>query len=140
VGTADTAAAAAKCGAAGRVTTEMCKLFKAANKASRAGGYHWDSIARCKAPDSLPWHPSGRACDLTYGKIGKAAKGGNLSDGNKLVKWLRKNHKKYDINHVIWQGRIYSNVNWSGRHYSKCTKRASVTTCHKDHVHVATSS
>ncbi|MCO6006218.1 hypothetical protein NE236_14590 [Actinoallomurus purpureus] len=138
-GAATTADAAAKptyveCGAAHKVTKKMCAVFKAADKASRAGGYHWDRTGRCKSADRLNWHPSGRACDLIYGKLGSPAKQGNLKDGNKLVKWLVAHHSKYSLHHVIWQSRIYSGGNWKARPYP-CK---GVTDCHKDHVHVAT--
>ena len=126
-----------KCGHAGRVTKKMCTLYKAAGSAASSGGYHWDSIG-CLRSDRLPYHPEGRACDLAYGKIGRAATGGNKTDGDKMAKWLVKHHTKYAIDHVIWRGIIYSpNGQWRGHKDKNCTSRASVTTCHKDHVHVA---
>ncbi|WP_433271546.1 hypothetical protein ACQPZF_12675 [Actinosynnema sp. CS-041913] len=129
----DAVDAAAACPA--RLTAKMCKLYKAMLSKSTSGKYKWDSIG-CYRQDSLPYHPEGRACDLVYGKIGKKATGDNLADGNKMKNWLVKNHAKYKLDHVIWQGRIYSaRTNWStsGRPQS-CS---GVTDCHRDHVHVA---
>ncbi|GAA0367434.1 hypothetical protein NE235_03325 [Actinoallomurus spadix] len=134
---AATASKLVKCGKAGKVTKKMCTLYKKAGPAASKGGYHWDSVG-CLRKDPLPYHPEGRACDLVYGKIGKKATGDNKSDGTKMVKWLVAHHKKYSIDHVIWQGVIYSpNGNWRGHKDKNCTSRAGVTVCHRDHVHVA---
>ncbi|WP_433180222.1 hypothetical protein [Actinoallomurus sp. CA-150999] len=55
-----------------------------------------------------------------------------------MMKWLVKNHAKYSIDHVIWQGIIYSpNGNWLGHPDKHCKKHSGATTCHRDHVHVA---
>ncbi|GAB3962603.1 hypothetical protein GCM10029978_018430 [Actinoallomurus acanthiterrae] len=139
--TAGTAQAASAqlvgCGAAGKVTAKMCKLYKAASSASSKGHYHWDSQG-CKHPDPLPYHPQGRACDLVYGKIGRTATGDNRADGYKMVKWLVGHHGAYSIDHIIWQGIIYSpNGNWRGHKDKNCKKGSGVTVCHRDHVHVA---
>jgi hypothetical protein len=125
------------CGSAGKVTAKMCRLYKAASSASSKGHYHWDSVG-CRRSDPLPYHPQGRACDLVYGKIGKAATGDNKSDGTKMMKWLVAHHSQYAIDHIIWQGVIYSpNGNWRGHADKNCKKGSGVTACHRDHVHVA---
>jgi hypothetical protein len=134
---AATSAKLVSCGKAGKVTKKMCTLYKKADAVSRKGGYHWDALG-CLRKDSLPYHPEGRACDLVYGKIGKAATGDNKSDGTKMMKWLVANHKKYAIDHIIWQGVIYSpNGNWRGHADKNCKRGSGVTVCHRDHVHVA---
>ena len=127
------AAAAAKCPA--KVTKKMCTAYRAMLKVAKKGGYKWDGIG-CYRKDSLPYHPEGRACDLVYGKIGKQAKGDNLRDGTKMKNWLVKNHAKYKLDHVIWQGRIYSaRTGWSSK--GRPQSCSGVTDCHRDHVHVA---
>lgn len=130
----DPALAAVSCPA--KVTKKMCKLYKPMYDAAKKGKFLWDKRGRCKGADRLPYHPEGRACDLVYGKIGKPARGDALKRGNKLKDWLVKNHGKYQLHHVIWNGKIYSSrTNWraSGRPYS-CS---GTTDCHRDHVHVA---
>ncbi|GAB2938018.1 hypothetical protein GCM10027280_27810 [Micromonospora polyrhachis] len=134
---ATTTAAKAKCPS--RTTSKMCKLYRAMLSKAKAGGFKWDRIGCYRAPDSYPYHPSGRACDLMYGPGGTAAKGSNKSDGDKMRAWLVKNHKKYKIDHVMWRGKVYSpRGNWKGYAQSGCSgKRPPVTACHYDHVHVA---
>lgn len=127
------AAAAPKCPA--NITRKMCTLYKAMYKVARKGDYLWDDIG-CYRQDPLPYHPEGRACDLVYGKIGKKATGDNLRDGDKLKNWLIRNHAKFNLDHVIWQQRIYSaRTNWSSA--GRPQPCSGVTDCHRDHVHVA---
>jgi hypothetical protein len=132
-GSSSAAASAVKCPS--KITKRMCTLYRAMYTVSKKGGYKWDGIG-CYRKDSLPYHPEGRACDLVYGKIGKQAKGDNLSDGTRMKNWLVKNHAKYKLDHVIWQGRIYSaRTNWSSK--GRPQSCSGVTACHRDHVHVA---
>ncbi|HWG98414.1 MAG TPA: hypothetical protein VNV66_03605 [Pilimelia sp.] len=131
-------AAAVACPA--RTTKKMCTLYRAAYRAGTKGKYRWDSVG-CYRADRLPFHPQGRACDLVYGRIGKLATGDNRTDGDKMRSWLVKNRKKYNLDHVMWRGRIYSaRTNWSskGRPQPGCANwKRKITTCHYDHVHVA---
>ncbi|GAA3862582.1 hypothetical protein GCM10022243_31350 [Saccharothrix violaceirubra] len=132
--TDDVALAAVGCPSG--VTKKMCRLYKSMYDSAKKGKYLWDKRGRCKGPDRLPYHPEGRACDLVYGKIGKPAGGDALKRGNRLKDWLVANHRRFQLHHVIWNGKIYSSrTNWraSGRPYS-CS---GTTDCHRDHIHVA---
>ncbi len=122
------------------ITTKMCRLYKAMSTAATRGEYRWKSVGCYRSPDSYPYHPSGRACDLSYA-YGAPATGASKDNGSRLKRWLVKNHAKYGIDHVMWRGRVYSSSdNWDpkGHVQSGCSGRnISWTGCHYDHVHVA---
>jgi hypothetical protein len=82
--------------------------------------------------DSLPWHPQGKAIDCMIPDP-LSPKGKALGDqvlGFALSRW-----KEFNLNHVIWQDRI-----WTAPDHSEPFGAAwgDITQAHRDHVHVAT--
>jgi hypothetical protein len=82
--------------------------------------------------DSLPWHPNGQAIDCMIpdplSPRGKAL--GDQVLGFALGRW-----KEFNLNHVIWQNRIWNSPNHSepfGANWND------ITQAHRNHVHVAT--
>jgi hypothetical protein len=82
--------------------------------------------------DSLPWHPQGKALDcMIPGALSPQGKAlGDQVLGFALSRW-----KEFNLNHVIWQDRI-----WTSPDHSEPFGAAwgDITQAHRDHVHVAT--
>ena len=53
-------------------------------------------------------HPLGRACDVTFGRLGTFAGPDDVLRGWVLASWLRANAAPLQVSYVIWQGRIWS--------------------------------
>jgi hypothetical protein len=87
-------------------------------------------------------HPKGRACDYTFGRIGRYPGPADVQRGWALATWLRANTAALHVDYVIWQGRIWSRAHdasgWrpytGGGHYAS----TGPTNGHYDHVHVST--
>ena len=82
-------------------------------------------------PDSLPWHPQGKAIDVMIpdptSPHGKAL-------GDAVLRFALQHKDAFNINHVIWRQTIYSPDGSS----QLMENRGSPTANHFDHVHIAT--
>jgi hypothetical protein len=95
-----------------------------------------------RSGDPYSDHPTGKACDYTFGRIGTYPGPDDVQRGWTLATWLRANAIPLQVNYVIWQGRIWSRTHdaegWraytGGGHYSA----SGPTNGHYDHVHVST--
>ena len=119
----------------GKITPRMKKFYDEAEKAgfgSPPGG-----VGCWRSDDPYPWHPRGNACDYMY-KIGSPAKGKDLEDGNKFVKWAQDNADRLDVFYLIWQGKIWNRSTGKWKVYDgyNGTALQNPTTGHFDHVHV----
>lgn len=87
-------------------------------------------IGGCR-PDSLPWHPQGKAIDVMIpdpmSPAGKAL-------GDAVMRFAMQHREKFDLNHVIWRQTMYL-PDGSVQHMEN---RGSPTQNHMDHVHIAT--
>ncbi|SHF03088.1 hypothetical protein [Streptoalloteichus hindustanus] len=125
-----------------KVTRRMCVAYKATEKHAKDKKIRWSKGQHCfRNKDGKNYHYDGVACDLMYVSGGGKATGSTLTKGNNLKKWLVANHKRLKLDHVMWQGRIYSpRTNWSqsGRPQPGCADgKGGNTVCHRDHIHVA---
>jgi hypothetical protein len=84
-------------------------------------------------------HPNGRACDITFGAIGRYPTAGERSDGWALANWLTDNHRPLGIAYVIWDGRIWTaNGGWRPYTGAGIYNPRHPTGGHYDHIHVST--
>ena len=118
----------------GKITPRMKKFY---DEAAKAGFGSPPGGIGCWRPDSMRWHPGGTACDYMY-KIGTPAKGKDLADGNKFVKWAMKNSERLDVYYLIWQGKIWTRSSGKWKQYGGYggPTNQNATTGHYDHVHV----
>jgi hypothetical protein len=81
--------------------------------------------------DPLPWHPNGLAIDVM---IPNPHTPEGIELGNQIAGYALANAKRWGINHVIWQQKIYPGIgagSWTADYGSE-------TANHYDHVHIAT--
>ena len=81
--------------------------------------------------DPLPWHPNGLAIDVM---IPNPHTPQGIELGNQIAGYALANAKRWGINHVIWQQKIYPGIgagSWTADYGSE-------TANHYDHVHIAT--
>lgn len=87
-------------------------------------------------------HPLGKACDITFGRIGTFPGAADVARGWALAKWLRANAAALRVKYVIWQGRIwsrsYDRAGWRAYDGGGVYDPSSPTGGHYDHVHVST--
>ncbi|GAB3764463.1 SH3 domain-containing protein [Microlunatus parietis] len=79
-------------------------------------------------------HRDGRAIDIMIPKYGTSA---GKALGDEIASYLKKNHKKYGINYLIWQQRIW-NIERDSEGWRWMAGRGNDSANHYDHVHVTT--
>lgn len=98
----------------------------------------WDRHAWNPTSD----HPRGKACDITFGRIGTFPGTADVTSGWALATWLRANAAALRANYVIWQGRIWSRSHdrdgWRAYAGGGVYNPSDPTGGHYDHVHVST--
>ena len=97
----------------------------------------WDRHAWNPTSD----HPLGRACDVTFGRLGTFPGSADVKRGWELANWLRANSDRLRVSYVIWQGRIWS-AQRAGQGWRTYTgggvyDASDPTGGHYDHVHVS---
>jgi hypothetical protein len=96
----------------------------------------WCWAARPGNPTSD--HPSGRACDITYGAIGRFPTRTERAQGWQTANWLVANADPLAISYVIWDGRIWSRTGgWRAYTGGGVYNPNHPTGGHYDHVHVS---
>jgi hypothetical protein len=97
----------------------------------------WDRHAWNPGSD----HPHGKACDVTFGRIGQFPGQADVARGWSLARWLRANAAALHVSYVIWQGRIWSRSRdrdgWRPYGGGGVYDPTSPTGGHYDHVHVS---
>ncbi|MFT3860925.1 M23 family metallopeptidase [Micropruina sp.] len=99
----------------------------------------WDPHAWNPTSD----HPKGRACDITFGMIGRFPDRADKAAGDRLADWLtdKTNAETWGINYVIWQGRIWSlaraSEGWRPYTGGGIYDPRDPTGGHYDHVHLS---
>lgn len=78
-------------------------------------------------PDSLPWHPTGRALDIMLPSVDDVAL------GNQIAAFLIAHASEFNINHIMYRQRMWL----PGQGWSAMEDRGGTTANHYDHVHVA---
>ncbi|MGO8850106.1 glycoside hydrolase [Mycobacterium sp.] len=81
--------------------------------------------------DPLPWHPKGLAIDVMIPNHDSPE---GIELGNQIAGYALANAKRWGVNHVIWQQKIYPGVgagSWTADYGNE-------TLNHYDHVHIAT--
>lgn len=77
-------------------------------------------------PDSMPYHPSGRALDIMLPSMSQNGLGWQIA------RWVVANASAFNVDHVIFDQQIWvSGMGWRGME-----DRGSATANHRDHVHV----
>lgn len=79
-------------------------------------------------------HRDGRAIDIMIPKYGTSS---GKALGDEVAAWLRKNHKKFGVNYLIWQQRIW-NIERDGEGWRWMADRGDDSANHYNHVHVTT--
>ncbi|MBC3763735.1 hypothetical protein ACUN7V_08275 [Quadrisphaera oryzae] len=86
-------------------------------------------------------HPKGRACDITFGTIGKYPDDADTARGWTLATWLVDNADALHVSYVIWQGHIWSTSRskegWRIYTGGGVYNPTGPTGGHYDHVHVS---
>lgn len=82
--------------------------------------------------DSLPWHPQGKAIDCM---IPDPLSPHGIALGDQVLGFALAHWKEFNLNHVIWQDRI-----WTGPDHSEPfgANWSDIAQAHRNHVHVAT--
>ena len=98
----------------------------------------WDRHAWNPTSD----HPLGKACDVTFGRLGTFPGPDDVLRGWVLASWLRANAAPLQVSYVIWQGRIWSpsrdSESWRAYGGGGVYDASSPTGGHYDHVHLST--
>ena len=98
----------------------------------------WDRHAWNPTSD----HPLGKACDVTFGRLGTFPGPDDVLRGWVLANWLRANAAPLQVSYVIWQGRIWSpsrdSESWRAYGGGGVYDASSPTGGHYDHVHLST--
>lgn len=82
-------------------------------------------------------HPQGRACDITFGEIGRFPTAAERQAGWRMANWLVAKAEPLAIAYVIWDGRIWSGGNWTAYTGGGVYDPRHPTGGHHDHVHVS---
>ncbi|MBS3941472.1 MAG: hypothetical protein KG028_10975 [Actinobacteria bacterium] len=82
-------------------------------------------------------HPHGRACDITYGVIGRFPTPSERAAGWAFADWLVANAQQLDIAYVIWDGRIWTSTGWRTYTGGGVYNPNHPTGGHYDHIHVS---
>jgi hypothetical protein len=83
-------------------------------------------------------HPRGRACDITYGAIGRFPTTSERAEGWAMADWLTANAQPLGVAYVIWDGLIWSPISgWGPYSGGGIYNPADPTGGHYDHVHVS---
>ncbi len=97
----------------------------------------WDQHAWNPTSD----HPRGRACDYTFGTLGRFPSPADADRGWVLAGWLRANASALHVSYVVWQGRIWSarrdGEGWRAYAGGGVYDADDPTGGHYDHVHVS---
>ncbi|MEX0705410.1 MAG: lytic transglycosylase domain-containing protein, partial [Nitriliruptoraceae bacterium] len=83
-------------------------------------------------------HPRGRACDITYGAIGRFPTPAERAQGRAMTDWLITHADALGVSYLIWEGRIWSprsgwRIYTGGRIYDP----RHPTGGHYDHIHIS---
>jgi hypothetical protein len=82
-------------------------------------------------------HPRGRACDITFGQIGRLPTAPERAAGWRMADWLTANAEPLGIAYVIWDGRIWSGSGWRSYTGGGVYNPNHPTGGHYDHIHVS---
>ncbi len=82
-------------------------------------------------------HPRGRACDITYGAIGRFPTPTERTDGWEAASWLAANAELLGITYIIWDGRIWTGSGWRAYTGGGIYNPRNPTGGHYDHIHVS---
>jgi hypothetical protein len=97
----------------------------------------WDRHAWNPTSD----HPLGRACDFTFGELGRFPDTDDVARGWAMAAWARANASALRITYVIWQGRIWTvshaRAGWRAYTGGGVYDPSDPTGGHYDHVHIS---
>jgi hypothetical protein len=83
-------------------------------------------------------HPRGRACDITYGAIGRFPTTRERADGWAMADWLITNAEPLGLAYVIWDGHIWSPFSgWRPYTGGGIYNPSHPTGGHHDHIHIS---
>lgn len=90
-------------------------------------------------PDSMPYHPSGRAVDIMM--VGAGFKDFMSPEaqglGDEVAKFFQDNAEAFGIDHIIWKQHVWSPQR-ADEGWRQMEDRGSRTANHFDHVHITT--
>jgi hypothetical protein len=83
-------------------------------------------------------HPAGRACDITFGAIGRHPTAAERAAGWRMADWLTDQAHRLELAYVIWDGRIWSpRSGWRAYTGGGVYNPNHPTGGHYDHIHVS---
>ena len=82
-------------------------------------------------------HPQGRACDITFGAIGRHPTATERTHGWHVANWLTTNAHPLHLDYIIWDGLIWTGTDWRGYHGGGIYNPDSPTGGHYDHIHIS---
>jgi hypothetical protein len=82
-------------------------------------------------------HPQGRACDITFGAIGRFPTASERDTGWRMADWLVANAEPFALAYIIWDGHIWAGENWTPYTGGRIYDPTHPTGGHFDHIHVA---
>ena len=99
----------------------------------------WDAHAWNPASD----HPSGKGCDVTFGRLGTFPGPDDIQRGWVLAEWLRSSAGALRVSYLIWQGLIWTTARadegWRTYTGGGIYDPHDPTGGHYDHIHISTS-
>ncbi len=121
-------------GTGGCVTPRTANLVREIEQAFRdVPIWCWASRPSNPASD----HPQGRACDITFGAIGRFPTASERNAGWSMANWLVANAERLAIAYVIWDGRIWAGGVWTAYTGGGAYNPSHPTGGHFDHIHVS---
>jgi hypothetical protein len=83
-------------------------------------------------------HPRGRACDITYGAIGRFPTPTERNAGWTVARWMTNNAEPFGIAYIIWDGLIWTaSGGWRPYTGAGIYNPRHPTGGHYDHIHVS---
>ena len=82
-------------------------------------------------------HPRGRACDITYGALGRFPTPTERAQGWAMAEWLIAHADALGISYVIWDGRIWTGSGWRPYTGGGVYNPRHPTGGHFDHIHIS---
>jgi hypothetical protein len=128
------------CAIADPTGTGGCVTPRTAHLVARVRATFADVPIWCWAPrpgNPTSDHPSGRACDITYGAIGRFPTPTERADGWAMANWLVANADPLGVSYVIWDGRIWTGSDWRAYTGGGVYNPNHPTGGHYDHIHVS---
>jgi hypothetical protein len=133
--------AGGSCSVADPTGTGGCVTPRTAHLVARLRAAYGPLPIWCWAPrpaNPTSDHPRGRACDITYGAIGRFPTATERNAGWTVARWMVTNAEPLGIAYIIWDGLIWApSTGWRAYTGAGIYNPRHPTGGHYDHIHVS---